>query len=130
MLCLAIKECDRTKTAKWGGIIFDEMTIKTNISFKTQGESLGMFAVVDFVPYNNGIHQVLSGNDGFNTVANILQFVFLAFNGFRFPVCYIANKIITAGEIASVFWDLVNTLRTYGFHITWYIHRPGYFNIE
>ena len=71
MLCWAMKECDRTKTAKWGGIIFDKMTITTNIQFKTQGEGLRVFAVVDFGHNNNGIHQVLSSNDGFNTAANL-----------------------------------------------------------
>ena len=124
MLCWAMKECDRTNTVKRGGIIFDEMTIQTNIQFEPQGEGLRMFGGVDFGPNNNGIHDVLRGNDGFNMATSILQFVFLAFNGFRFPVCYIANKGITAGEIASVFWDLLNTMKTYGFHIT-YICMDG-----
>ena len=118
MLIWLYRERERTETPKEGGLIFDEMTIQPNIQFQPHGEGLRMFGGVDFGPDQGGIHNVLRDDEGVNLATSILQFVFLAMNRFRFPIAYIVNNGITAGEIVSFFWHLVNTMKTYGFNVS------------
>ena len=121
MLTWLYTECERTGTPKQGGLIFDEMNIQPNVQFEPHGEGLRMFGGVDFGEQESGINNVLREEEGLNlnVATSILQFVFLALNGLRFPVAYIVNNGITAGEIASLFWHLVNTMKTYGFNISY-----------
>ena len=119
MLIWLYKETERTETPKEGGFIFDEMTIQPNIKFQPHGEGLRMFGGVDFGPDQSGIHNVLRNDEGVNLATCILQFVYLAINWFRFPIAYIVNNGITAGEIVSLFWHLVNTMKTYWFNVSY-----------
>ena len=118
------EECDRTGTEKEGGLIFDEMNIQPGVQLEPQGEGLRMFGYVDFGRYNNGLQQTTSQGKPLQLATCVLQFVFLAYNGFRFPFCYVlANGLCTA-QLVSLFWDIVNTLKSYDFRIT-YICMDG-----
>ena len=111
-------ECERTDTVKEGGLIFDEMNIQAGVQLEPHGDGLKMFGYVDFGPYNNGLHQTHQKGKGLQLATTILQFVFVAYNGFRFPFAYFLCSGVTAAHLTSVFWDIVNTLKSYDFKIT------------
>ena len=113
------QECDRTATKKEGGIIFDEMSIQPGIQLEPHQDGLKMFGYVDFGPHNNGIHELSKGSGGLQLATSVLQFVFLAYNGFRFPVAYMLAAGINTGQLVSLFWDLVNNLKLAGFFVSY-----------
>ena len=46
--------------------------------------------------------------------------MFLVMIGFRFPIAYIVNDVFfTVGESVSLFWHLVNIMKTYGFTVSY-----------
>ena len=113
------QEIERTGTPKEGGIIFDEMNIQPGVQLEPHHNGLRMFGYVDYGKYNNGISEATKSDCGFQLAASALQFVFLAYNGFRFPLCYMLTKCLTAGQLISLFWDLVNQLKSAGFYVSY-----------
>ena len=111
------EECERTGTPKEGGVLFDEMHIQPGVQVERYGEGLKLFGYVDFGPNNNGIDSACKDNQ-FTLATTILQFVFLAFNGLRFPFAYVLNRGLIAGQLTSLFWDIVRTLHDCDFHIS------------
>ena len=112
------QECDRTAAEKEGKIIFDEMTIQPGIQLEPHQDGLKMFGYVDCGPHNNGIHELSKGSGGLQLATSVLQFVFLVYNGFRFPVAYMLAAGINTGQLVSLFWDLVNSLKLAGFFVS------------
>ena len=111
------KECERTGTPKQGGILFDEMHVQPGVQLERYGEGLKMFGYVDFGENNNGI-DTASKNEHFHLATTVLQFVFLAFNGLRFPFSYMLSNGLIAGHLTSIFLDAVNILQSFDFHIS------------
>ena len=111
------KECGRKGTKKEGGIIFDEMHLQPGVHMEPSGDGLKMFGFVDFGAYNNGIHIFHWGGD-LNIATTVLQFVFLAYDGFRFPFPYFLTDGVSAGHLTHIFWDIVNRLKTAGFLVS------------
>ena len=112
------KECERTGSPKEGGIIFDEMAIQPGVQMNPMGKGLESFGFVDFGSYNNGINSFLKG-ETLTIAANVLQFVFLSYNGFRFPFAYFLTNSVTCGHLTAIFWDIVNRLKAAGFFISY-----------
>ena len=100
-----------------GGIVFDEMSIQPGIQLQPLGSGLDMFGYVDFGEGNSGIHSQQKGSGNLQLATSALQFVFLTLNGFRFPFSYMLNKGITAGQLSTIFWNIVTTLATFDFNI-------------
>ena len=71
------KECERTGTAKEGGIIFDEMAIQAGVQFQPCGEGLKMYGYVECGPYNNGMQDKGNKDTDMPLATYVLQFVFL-----------------------------------------------------
>lgn len=111
------KECERTQTPKQGGLIFDEMHIQPGIQMERHGDGLKMFGYVDYGQYNNGLNEATHVGQGIQLGTTILQFVFLAYNAFRFPFSYMVSGGLTTGQVITLFWDIVNKLQTSGFTI-------------
>ena len=86
MLIWLLNEIERTDSQKGGGILCEEMTIQPTIQSEPHDEGLRMFGGVDLGADQNGINAVLRNSAEFTLATSVLQFVFLAFNGFRFPI--------------------------------------------
>ena len=110
-------ECKRTKTPPIGGVIFDEMAIQPGIQLQPKGTGLEMFGYVDFGEGTAGIHNQQKSGSTLQLASTALQFLFLGLNGFRFPFCYMLNKGLTAGQLCTIFWNIISTLQTYDFQI-------------
>ena len=95
------------------------MNIQPGVQLEPHHDGLRMFGYVDYGKYNNGISEATKSDCGFQLAASALQFVFLAYNGFRFPLCYMLTKCLTAGQLISLFWDLLNQLKSAGFYASY-----------
>ena len=118
MLTWMYHECDRTNTPKIGGVVFDEMAIQSGIQLQPKGAGLEVIGVVDFGEDGEGIHKQQKSSDKIQLATTALQFVFLGLNGFRFPFAYMLNKGLTCGQLCTIFWDIISTLQTYDFTIS------------
>ena len=68
--------------------------------------------VLCFVP------RLLSG--GLHTLAtHVLQFMFLGYKGFKWPVCYYGTTEAVAAELKVLVWQVVNVVQSYGFKVTY-----------
>lgn len=47
----------------------------------------------------------------------MLQFVFLGYTGFKWPVAYYLTTEAHASELMLLVWKVINTLETYGFEV-------------
>ena len=110
------QECERTQAPKQGGIIFDEMSIQSGIQLEPQGEGLRMTGYVDYGPGQNGIQEA-NKSIGIHLASSVLQFIFLSYNGFRFPFSYMLTSGFITGQLTSLFWDIINTLSSCDFTI-------------
>ena len=99
------QECERTGTEKQGGILFDEMTVQPGVQLDRSGDGLKLFGYVDFGENNNGI-DIASKGEPFRLATTVLQFVFLAFNGLRFPFAYMLNNGLITGQLTTIFGTL------------------------
>ena len=118
MMTWMYHECDRTNTPKIGGVVFDEMAIQSGIQLQPKGAGLEVIGVVDFGEDGEGIHKQQKSSDKIQLATTALQFVFLGLNGFRFPFAYMLNKGLTCGQLCTIFWDIISTLQTYDFTIS------------
>ena len=112
------KECERTGTAKEGGIIFYEMVIQAGVQFQPCGEGLKMYGYVECGPYNNGMQDKGNKDTDMPLATYVLQFVFLAYNAFRFPFSYMLTRNMNADKLTAIFWDIMTSLKLAGFRIT------------
>ena len=111
------EECKRTNSPSAGGIIFDEIHLQPGIQLQKEGEGLKLFGYANQGENHNGLSNCLNGGNGLQIATTVLQFVFLAFNGFRFPFSYVLCSGISTGELTSLLWDIINTLKYLGFKI-------------
>lgn len=58
-----------------------------------------------------------SSKHGPQLANHVLQFVFLGFTGFRFLVAHFPTAQANAAQIYTTFWDVVNKLGEWGFHV-------------
>ena len=117
MITWMYHEFQRTNPPLVGGIVFDEMVKQPAIQLQPKGSALEMFGFVDFGEGSDGIHKQQKSSNALQLATTVLQWVFLGLNGFRFPFCYMLNKGLTAGQICTMFWNIISTLQTYDFKI-------------
>ena len=55
----------------------------------------------------------------------ILQFIFLGYDGFRFPVAYFPTAGINASELNMNVWNIISQLWLYGFSIQYVCFDGG-----
>lgn len=65
-----------------------------------------------------------TGNSDLNLATHVLQFVFLGFSGFRFPVSHFPTIQATASDLYILTWELINMLQVFGFTVR-YISTDG-----
>ncbi|XP_052237193.1 uncharacterized protein LOC127848653 [Dreissena polymorpha] len=100
-----------------GGLIFDEMTIQTDIHFENNGGLLEMTGFTDIGQEGDICNKLRNGNCDKLMGTHILQLLFLGLNGFRFPFAHFVTKGIQASELYGLFWKAIRLLYTYGFKV-------------
>ena len=87
------------------------------------GDGLKMFRFDDYGANNKGIHIFHKGGD-LKIATTVVQFMFLAYNGSRFPFAYFLTNGVSAGYLTHIFGDIVNCLKTADFLVS-YVYMDG-----
>lgn len=94
-----------------GGLILDEMAIQEDIQIQRSNRTF-----VGFPDMGGEGNSVTGNHDSAEKLANhVLQFIFHGFTGFRFLVAHYPTTQATGPQLYSVFWDILDALRSYGF---------------
>lgn len=49
---------------------------------------------------------------------HVLQFMFLGYTGFKWPVAYFATTEAHASELMLLVWEVINQIHSYGFKVS------------
>lgn len=60
---------------------------------------------------------VIAGAESARLATHVLQFMFLGNTGFRFPFTYFPTTEASSSQLFETFWESVDTLQMYGFHV-------------
>ena len=99
-------------TGYYGGLILDEMSIQPDLQIVRRAGNSHMLGLVDLGKEADGI------KSGQRSLANhVIQFMFHGITGFRFLVAHYPTNQANGPQIYSIFWDVVQALESWGFHI-------------
>ena len=107
-----------------GGLIFDEMTIQSDLQFHSKNGIKYLIGFTDISDESQFMTSIASGKREITLATHVLQFIFLGFSGFRFPLFHFPTNTATASELVMLFWKIVNLMQTFGFTVR-YISTDG-----
>ena len=100
-----------------GGIILDEMSVQSDLEFCSKDGKTYVWGFTEVTDESQYIDSILSGKKEIILATHVLQFVFLGFSGFRFPLFHFPTKQANASELYLLFWNVVNLLSTFDFTV-------------
>ncbi|XP_052258149.1 uncharacterized protein LOC127862916 [Dreissena polymorpha] len=100
---------------RYGGIIFDEMSIQTDIQIDKHGDIVEISGFTDYGNEGDSCYALKQGSNEKKVGKYALQLLFLGTNGFRFPFAYFITNGVQASELCGMFWKAVYLLRCAGF---------------
>jgi hypothetical protein len=98
-----------------GGIIFDEMAIQQDLEMEECCESLEFRGLVETGPECAAMPHLQSYDKCIRMASHILQFIFLGYDGFRFPFAFYPTAGVTAPELNILFWRAIQMLELFHF---------------
>ena len=98
-------------------ILMDEMSIQPDIQMIKKGSDWHLIGPVDLGPLVNDLESIKKSKDGIQLATHYFQYIYVAFNGFRWPVAHYATNNVNGHSIYLTFWPLVDALSTYGFEV-------------
>ena len=107
-----------------GGLILDEMSIQSDLEFCSRDGNVYLWGFKEVTDESEFIESILNGKKEIKLATHVLQFVFLGFTGFRFPLFHFPTEQASALELYLLFWKIVNILSTFGFKIQ-YVSLDG-----
>ena len=110
-------EADTRKCERRGGIIFDEMSIQENLHLQRKGDGMELIGLMDMGDEASSMRTLRNQQKNIIMANHMLQFIFLGYDGFRFPIAYFASCGANAPEIFFLFWRLVDKMYLWGFHV-------------
>lgn len=81
--------------------------------------------LVDMGDVCANLHKLNSHKDELRMAKYILQFVFLGFDGFRFPIAYFPSAGANAPELYINVWNMISAIAQYGFSIKYVCFDGG-----
>ena len=100
-----------------GFILLDEMAIQQDLQIVKRGERWSVVGAVDLGPICNNFDIISNESGKCKMAMHCFQYLFVGFNGFRWPVAYFASDNVNGHSIYLTFWSLVDTLSSFGFHV-------------
>jgi hypothetical protein len=101
-----------TKEGCYGGLVLDEMSIQEDIQISKRGGQRNVVGIPDLGIEGNKLQSTK------HQLANhVMQFIFHGLTGFRFLVAHYPTTQANAPQIYTMFWDVVQALEKWGFHV-------------
>lgn len=102
---------------KSGGIVFDEMSIQEDIQMIRHGLESEYTGFVDMGKESQCMRLLSSGSTTLPMATHMLQFIFLSFDGFRWPFAFFPTNGAREPELFLNFWKAVSMLSVFGFRV-------------
>ena len=109
-------EASKISADRSGGIILDEMSVQQEVSLKHNSKNIELCGMVDMGQTANAMHR-LQHHRGVHVATHVLQFIFLSFDGFRFPFCWYPTSTINGPELNVCFWEIMDKLTQWEFDV-------------
>lgn len=100
-----------------GGLALDEMSIQSDLQFYCKDGEYYLTGFTEISEESNFMEQIKSGKQEIKLGTHVLQFVFLGFTGFRFPLFHYPTNQASACDIYLELWRIVDMLNIFGFTV-------------
>ncbi|XP_070550255.1 uncharacterized protein [Ptychodera flava] len=100
-----------------GGIMFDEMSIQEDLQINKRGGKTQLVGFVNMGQESECIRFFMNGKEEKKLASHVLQLVYLADNGYRFPFCHFPTTEANSSELFNIFWRAVSCLHKWGFKV-------------
>ena len=100
-----------------GGLILDEMSIQDDIQIVKRGQQWELVGAVDLGELVNSMEYVWSKKKEMTLASHCLQYLFVGFGGFCWPVAYYGTNNASAHQLYYTFWQIVKELYEYNFEV-------------
>ena len=97
--------------------MMDEMSIQEDLQVVIWGKEWELVGAVDLGPLVNDLEAISKQKSTVQLASHYFQYVFVGFNGFRWPVAYYGMHNVNGHSIYLTIWPLIDTLSSYGFDI-------------
>ena len=65
----------------------------------------------------NSLDEISNEKKNLTMASHCFQYMFVGFNGFRWPIAYFGSDNVNGHSIYLTFWPLVDTLQSFGFSV-------------
>lgn len=117
MLLWMYNEAKRLNVDMRGGLIFDEMSIQDDLKMSFYGGKNTVDGLVSMGTLAEDIYALNSHKNELRLATHILQFLFLSYDGFRFPFSYFPTTGANVPELYITIWEAIAKLSTYEFSV-------------
>ena len=100
-----------------GYLLLDEMSIQQDLQVVKRGHNWSIVGAVDLGPLCNNLHELTNSNDKCKLATHCFQYLYVGFNGFRWPVAYFGSDNVNGHSIYLTLWPLVDQLSSFGFKV-------------
>lgn len=103
-------ESERLKSEKRGGLILDEMSIQEDLQLSFGDGKVFIDGLVDMGSFCEDMRILNTHTKIIKPATHVLQFIYLGYDDFRFPIAYFPSSGATAPELYTNVWDLISKL--------------------
>ena len=100
-----------------GYLLLDEMSIQQDLQIVKRGKRWSIVGAVDLGPIVNSLEQLSDSKRNMKLASHCFQYMYIGFNGFRWPVAYFGSDNVNGHSIYLTFWPLVDQLSSFGFSV-------------
>ncbi|XP_014664264.1 PREDICTED: uncharacterized protein LOC106806734 isoform X2 [Priapulus caudatus] len=102
-----------------GGIVFDEMSIQSDLQIIYSEGKVKIVGLVDMGAECSAMRVLKEGKASAQLATHVLLFMFQGDSGFRFPFMHVPTAEATAPDIYVLFWKAVCGLIDWGFSVNY-----------
>lgn len=115
---MSIEAEKKSSTSTFNGfILLDEMSIQQDLQIVQRGSKWSIVGAVDLGLTVNSLDQISCNKKMFKMASHCFQYMYVGFNGFRWPIAYFGSDNVNGHSIYLTFWPLVDHLSSFGFSV-------------
>lgn len=99
-----------------GFLLVDEMSIQEDLQIVKRGDQWRIVGSVDLGPIATNLDSYVTSQT-VKMATHCLQFLFVSYSGFRWPVCHYASDNVNGHSLYFTMWPLVSKLQSFGFTV-------------
>ena len=100
-----------------GYLLLDEMSVQQDLQIVKRAKNWSVVGAIDLGPIVNSLEQLKETKNHMKMATHCFQYLYVGFNGFRWPVAYFGSDNVNGHSIYLTFWPLVDQLSGFGFNV-------------